>query len=88
MSENHEQELFQITADQVTIEVTDTSTGRIFRRTFPIDYLETSAVVRLRGEDLQGNPSEIVFFTSFGKQKLADLTGKGIDYDPCGTHTE
>ncbi|MBR3358144.1 MAG: hypothetical protein IKG46_10015 [Solobacterium sp.] len=87
MYENHKNEIYQITAGEVTVEVTDRTTGRTFRRTFPIDYLETSSVVRLRGEDLQGNPSEIVFFTSYGKKKLEDLTGQGIDYDPCGSHT-
>lgn len=88
MSENNGNELKQITADHVTVEVTDAQSGLTFRRTFPLDYLETSSVVRLRGEDLQGNPSEIVFYTSFGRKKLEDLTGHGIDYDPCGTHTE
>ena len=87
MSENYKNEIYQITAGEVTVEVTDQTTGKVFRRTFPIDYLETSSVVRLRGEDLQGNPSEIVFFTSYGKKKLEDLTGQGIDYDPCGSHT-
>ena len=88
MSENHNNEIYQITAGEVTVEVTDQTTGKVFRRAFPIDYLETSSVVRLRGEDLQGRPSEIVFFTSYGKKKLEDLTGQGIDYDPCGSHTQ
>ena len=87
MSEtNHE--LKQIVADHVVIEVTDAVSGQTFRRTFPISYLETSSMVRLIGEDLQGNQSEIVFYTSFGMKKLEDLTGHGIDYDPCGTHKE
>ncbi|MBR4164388.1 MAG: hypothetical protein IKR11_12765 [Solobacterium sp.] len=88
MDKNNTSELYQITADHVIVEVTDSRTGQVFRRTFPIDYLETSAVVRLKGENLHGEPSEIVFFTSFGKKKMEDLTGHGIDYDPCGTHTE
>ena len=88
MTDNHAQEIYRITSDHVTVEVTDAETGRVFRRTFPIDYVETSAIVRMSGEDLQGKPSEIVFYTSFGRQKLEDLTGNGIDYDPCGTHTE
>jgi len=87
MDKNNTQELYQIIADHVVVEVTDSCTGQVFRRTFPIDYLETSAVVRLKGENLHGEPSEIVFFTSFGKKKMEDLTGNGIDYDPCGTHT-
>ena len=87
MSEtNHE--LKQIVADHVVIEVTDAISGQTFRRTFPINYLETSSMVRLIGEDLQGNQSEIVFYTSFGMKKLEDLPGHGIDYDPCGTHKE
>ncbi len=87
MSENH-QDIKEIRASSVTVEVTDEITGQTFRRSFPIDYLETSSLVRLQGENHQGEPSEIVFYTSFGMKKLGDLTGHGIDYDPCGTHKE
>lgn len=87
MSENNHA-VSEIRADSVTIEVTDRTTGQTFRRTFPIDYLETASLVRLSGENHLGEASEIVFYTSFGMKKLKDTTGHGIDYDPCGTHTE
>ncbi len=87
MSENNH-DIREIRAGSVVIEVTDETTGQTFRRTFPIDYLETSSLVRLGGENHLGEPSEIVFYTSFGMRKMKDLTGGGIDYDPCGTHTE
>lgn len=82
----NENKITQITAREITVEVKDIATGQVFRRTLPIEYLETATFVRMFGEDLKGNPSELVLYTSFGTKKVQDLTGGGIDYDPCGTH--
>ncbi|MGI6193373.1 MAG: hypothetical protein ACOYI3_07450 [Christensenellales bacterium] len=82
----NEEKIFSITADEVTVEVTDRATGRTFRRTLPIDYLETSNCLRLRGENMDGKPSELVFFSDAGVSKLRDLTGKGPDKSPCKGH--
>ena len=46
--------LKEIRADSVTIEVTDAVTGRTFRRTLPIDYLETANALRLAAENAHG----------------------------------
>ncbi len=80
------EELFEIRAQEVTIEVTDGATGRVFRRTLPIDYLETANGLVLRGENLDGSISQLVFYTPRGMQRMQDLTGRGPDEDPCGTH--
>ncbi|MBP3853056.1 MAG: hypothetical protein J6D18_00640 [Erysipelotrichaceae bacterium] len=82
----NKQDIKQIAAREITVEVTDIATGETFRRTLPIEYLETASFVRMFGEDLKGNPSEIVLYTSFSQKKVQDLTGSGIDYDPCKTH--
>ena len=79
-------ELKEIHAKQVTVEVRDEATGEIFRRTLPMDYYETANFLRLSGEDGRGNLSELVFLSETGMRRLRDLTGKGPDKDPCGTH--
>ena len=80
-------ELFEITADMVTVEVTDRSTGRVFRRELPIDYFENANFLRLSGENLDGSVSQLVFYTARGVERMKDLTGKGPNYDPCGGHS-
>ncbi len=81
-----EEPIFEISAREVTLEVTDERTGRHYRRTLPIDYWETANTVVLRGENLDGSFSQLVFYTNRGLQRLQGLTGKGPDADPCGTH--
>ena len=80
-------ELNEIRSHLVTVEVTDEVTGQVFRRELPIDYYENANFLRLRGESMDGNPSELVFITHTGMRRLNDLTGHGPDQDPCGSHT-
>ena len=80
------EDIFQIAAREVTLEVTDSVSGKTYRRTLPIDYLETANTLVLRGENLDGSLSQLVFYTARGMQRLQDLTGNGPDKDPCGTH--
>ena len=51
-----------------------------------MDYYENANVLKLSGENLDGSSSSIVFYSVRGMEKLKDLTGKGVDHDPCGTH--
>ena len=81
-----EEKVFEISAKEVTIEVVDEATGKTYRRTLPIDYYETANGLVLRGENLDGSVSQLVFYTSRGMQRMQDLTGGGPDEDPCGTH--
>lgn len=78
--------LTEIRADQVILQVTDSKTGRIFSRTLPLEFYENANFLRLRGEDLNGRPSELVFLSDTGARRLGDLTGNGPDEDPCGAH--
>ena len=71
--------LNEIHADMVTLEVTDEKTGETFRRELPIEFYETANFLRLKGEDMNGNPSELVFVSDTGMRRLKDLTGKGPD---------
>ena len=76
----------EISAKQVTIEVKDEATGRVFRRELPIDFYENANFLRLQGENLDGSVSQLVFYSTRGLQRLKDLTGRGADHDNCGTH--
>ena len=78
--------IFEITAKEVTIRVKDERTGEQYSRTLPIDYYENANVLKLSGENLDGSSSSIVFYSVRGMERLKDLTGKGVDHDPCGTH--
>lgn len=72
-----------ITAAKVTLTVTDAATGQIYTRELPLDYYETAYCLRLKGEDLNGRPAELVFYSASGVEKLKDLTGGGPDQDRC-----
>lgn len=80
-------EIFEISADTVTVEVKDRSSGKIFRRELPIDYYENANFLRLRGENLDGSVSQLIFYSARGLEKAGDITGKGADKDPCGGHS-
>ena len=82
-----DQELFEITARSVVVEVTDEKTGEVFRRELPIDFYENANLLRLSGENLDGSTSQLVFYSARGLERIRDLTGKGYDHDPCGGHT-
>ena len=78
--------IFEISAKEVTVEVVDEATGKVFRRTLPIDYYENANGLVLRGENLDGSVSQLIFYSARGMQRMQDLTGKGPDEDPCGSH--
>ena len=56
-----EDKLTEITAKTVTVEVTDETTGKVYRRTLPIDYYENANLLKLQGENLDGTISQLVF---------------------------
>ena len=78
--------IFDISAKEVTVEVVDGANGKIYRRTLPIDYYENANGLVLRAENLDGSVSQLVFYSARGMQRMQDLTGKGPDEDPCGSH--
>jgi len=83
-----EDKLTEITAKTVTVEVTDEATGKVYRRTLPIDYYENANLLKLQGENLDGTISQLVFYSARGLERLRDLTGKGADEDDCGGHSK
>lgn len=81
------EELFEIVAHEVTVEVRDEKTGEVFRRELPIDYFENANFLRLSGENLDGSLSQLVFYTPRGIERVKDITGRGPDHDRCGGHS-
>ena len=82
-----DQEHFEITAHEITVEIKDEATGEVFRRELPIDYYENANFLRLSGENLDGSLSQLVFLSSRGIERVKDITGKGPDHDRCGGHS-
>ena len=80
------EEVFEITASEVTVEVKDAATGKVYRRELPIDYYENANFLKLSGENLDGSTSQLVFYSSRGIERAGDLIGKGADHDSCGSH--
>lgn len=72
-----------ISSNQVTIEVKDKKTNKMFRRTLDLSYIENSNGLKLTGEDFNGQPSEIVFLSDTAINKIIDVTGHGPNKSRC-----
>ena len=83
---DQKEELFEITATTVTVEVQDAYTGKVYRRELSIDYYENANFLKLSGENMDGSVSQLIFYTPRGIQRVKDLTGKGPDHDNFGGH--
>ena len=80
-------EVFELMADSVIVEITDSQSGDVYRRELPIDYYEKPNCLSRRGENMDGSISQLVFLSARGIERMKDLTGKGPDHDPCGGHS-
>lgn len=72
-----------ISSDEITVEVKDNNTNKIFRRVLDISYTENSNGIKMTGENLKGQPSEIVFLSDTAINKIIDVTGKGLNKSRC-----
>lgn len=72
-----------ISSNQVTIEVKDKKTNKMFRRTLDLSYIENSNGLKLMGEDFNGQSSEIVFLSDTAVNKIIDVTGHGPNKSKC-----
>ena len=82
-----EEELFELSASSVIVEVKDERTGKIYRRELPLDFYENANFLRLSGENLDGSVSQLVFYSARGLERIKDISGKGPDHDRCGGHS-
>ncbi|MBP2628068.1 MAG: hypothetical protein H6Q68_2779 [Firmicutes bacterium] len=85
MNNNFEETDFldKIEADTVIVEVIDNKTGKAFRRNLPIKYVETDNGIQLFGETIDGNPSQIAFYSDTAMTKISELLGNGPDAPRC-----
>lgn len=72
-----------ISCDEIAVEVKDKTTNRIFRRNLDVSYIENSNGLKLMGENLKGEPSEIVFLSDTAINKIIDVTGQGLNKSRC-----
>ena len=77
------QNVTQIHANQVAIEITDLQSGNQFTRILPMEYFENANGIRLIGEDLNGQTVEMVFLSEQGMFKMKDLSGHRADHSQC-----
>lgn len=75
-----------IVANGVIMEIIDKESGRLFRRELPLHYSETGNGILLSGEDVEGRPAVIAFFSGTAMQRLGELFGRGPDRPRCGEH--
>lgn len=75
--------LDKIEADGAVVEVVDKRTGKVFRRNLPIQYLETDNGVMLKGETMEGTPTQIAFYSDTAVARMNDIMGKGPDTHRC-----
>lgn len=61
------------------IEVQDKNNSRLYRRYLELGYDETENGLRLLGDDIGGNPVQIVFLSNSALEKIKDLKGSGPD---------
>lgn len=66
-------------ANEAVVEFWDKNTGKLFRRTLPINCMETANGIVLAGETMDGQPAKIAFLSESAMQKIHDLMGKGPD---------
>lgn len=66
-------------ANEAVVEFWDINTGKLFRRTLPINCMETANGIVLSGETMEGQPSKIAFLSESAMQKIHDLMGIGTD---------
>lgn len=76
-------ETSQITTPNAVVEVVDSQSGYLYRRYLELAYDETDNGLRLFGDDIGGNPVQIVFLSSTALERIHDLQGKGPDFSPC-----
>ncbi|MDY4575606.1 MAG: hypothetical protein SPD90_11150 [Intestinibacter sp.] len=84
--EDNEKRVDFISSDDAVLELKDNTTNKLYRRSVPLSYIENSNGIRLTGEDLHGNPSEIVFLSSIAVEKIIDVTGRGRNEARCPGH--
>ena len=72
-----------IASENAVVEIIDRISGQLYRRYFELAYEENNNGVRLIGENLAGDPAQIVFLSESALQKMLELRGRGQDEPHC-----
>ncbi|MCP1102090.1 hypothetical protein M2454_001690 [Aequitasia blattaphilus] len=72
-----------LSAPNGVIEIIDTKNKHLYRRYLELAYDETGNGLRLLGDDIGGNPVQIVFLSNSALEQLNDLHGAGPDNPRC-----
>lgn len=78
-----EQVIDKLEADKIVVELVDKGTGKLFRRSLPIKYLETDNGLVLSGETMDGHPSQIAFLSDTALARVTDVFGEGPNTHRC-----
>lgn len=78
-----DQESNHLQAPNAVVEIIDRESGLLCRRYLEIEYDETGNGLRLCGDDIAGNPAQIVFLSSTALESMKDLQGRGPDAPRC-----
>ena len=73
----------QIRAENAVVEILDKDTGQIYRRYLEIEYDENHNGLRLSGETMNGEETQIAFLSDQAINKLAELRGEGPEEPLC-----
>lgn len=82
-----QQPVNHLSAHEVTVEITDETSGLLYRRQLPIDFEENGNGIKLTAEDMNGQPLQMVFYAADSVRRIHDLMGQGPDEDKCHTHS-
>lgn len=69
----------QILSPNIVVETIDANNGQLYRRYLEVEFIENANGIRLKGEDLGGKPSEIIFLSGLSIERIAELRGEGSD---------
>jgi hypothetical protein len=72
-----------ISAPNLVVEVLDTESGKLFRRYLELEFEENDNGIRLIGENMAGEPAQIVFLSEAALIKMRDIRGHGQDTPRC-----
>lgn len=75
-----------IRANAVVIELIDEKSGQSFRRELPLAFEENANGIILRGENLKGEQTSIVFLSESAQERLRELRGEGAERPRCKDH--
>jgi hypothetical protein len=72
-----------ISAPNLVVEVLDAESGRLFRRYLELEFEENDNGIRLIGENMAGESTQLVFLSGTALKKMRDIRGHGRDTPRC-----